>query len=75
MFCFRADFCFSDCFGVASVVCCNIKGVLNETLLFLEMAFILYDPASLGTLNSRIPRWTDAEYDSRVDGLVECLKT
>ena len=49
--------------------------MLNETLFFLEMTFILYDLDLLGTLNSRIPRWTDVEYDSRVDGLVESLKT
>ena len=49
--------------------------MLNETLFFLEMALILYDLASLGTLNSRMPRWMDAEYDSNVDGLVESLKT
>ena len=69
MFCFRSDFGFSDCFGIVSA------GVLNEILFFLEMTFILYDLALLGTLNSMIPRWTDVEYDIRVDGLVESLKT
>ena len=56
MFCFRADFGFSNCCGVVLVGLLQHKGVLNETLFFLEIAFILYDLASLGTLNSRMPR-------------------
>ena len=32
------------------------------------------DLASLGTLNSIMPRWMDATYESRVDGPVESLK-
>ena len=75
MFCFRADFGFSDCCGVVLAGLLQHKGVLNETLFLLEIAFILYDLASLGTLNSRMPRLMDVAYDSNVVGLVESLKT
>ena len=75
MFCFRADFGFFDCCGVVLIGLLLHKGVLNDTLFFWEIAFILYDLASLGTLNSRTPKWMDAAYNSNVDGLVESLKT
>ena len=35
----------------------------------------VWELASLETLNSTVPRWTDAGYDSRVNYLVESLKT
>ena len=75
MFCFRADFGFSDCCVVVLVGLLQHKGVLNETLFFLEIALTLYDLDSLGTLNSRMPRWMDVAYGSNVYGLVESLKT
>ena len=47
----------------------------NENFLFFELLeSIECDLALLGTLNSIMPRWTDATYESRVDGPVESLK-
>ena len=48
----------------------------NKIFFFFDLIeSIACDVASLGTLNSIMPRWTDAVYESRVNGLVESLKT
>ena len=51
------------------------EGKLFASLVFMMASMTVWELASLGTLNSTIPRWTDAGYDSRVKGLVESLKT
>ena len=54
------------------------RGVLNVTCLAYWVSVMasmtVWEMASFGALNSTIPRWTDAGYDSRVKGLVESLK-
>ena len=47
----------------------------NEIIFFFDlMESIACDVASLETLNSLMPTWMDAMYESRVDGPVESLK-
>ena len=75
---FKADFGFWVCFVVLSVGVLEYKGVVNETFILYElliMECIVCVMASLGTLNSTMPRWMDAEYERRVEGLVESLNT
>ena len=55
------------CWGVLKVTCL-------ASVVFVMVSITVWELASLGTLNSTIPWWTIAGYDSRVKGLVESSK-
>ena len=61
---FRTDFSFGFWVGAFLVAVLECKGILNETCLTFELSVMesttAWELASLGTLNSTIPKWMDA---------------
>ena len=51
-----------------------LKVTCLASVVLVMTSMTAWELASLGTLNSTIPRWMDAGYDSRVKGLMESSK-